>query len=172
VGPAGAALIDPGLTSDSQNQTAELYASAARNYDIPTPVANTVNTYVDPGGARQPNKIYWNGSWNIGNEFAEHARDAPPGQDYFLVDYQARQVHIVAQGVGGARRAFLTLDGADLKPADAGPEIKFDTDGHAYIDVERSDLYTLVKSKDFGHHALKISPVTPGFRLFTFTFGS
>jgi len=172
VGPAGAALIDPGLTSDSQNQTAELYASAARNYDIPTPVANTVNTYVDPGGPRQPNKIYWNGSWNIGNEFAEHARDAPPGQDYFLVDYQARQVHIVAQGVGGARRAFLTLDGADLKPADAGPEIKFDTDGHAYIDVERSDLYTLVKSKDFGHHALKISPVTPGFRLFTFTFGS
>ncbi|GAC1327944.1 MAG: hypothetical protein NVSMB17_02710 [Candidatus Dormibacteria bacterium] len=172
VGPAASASIDPGLTADSQNQTAELYASAARTYDIPAPVANTVHNYVDPGGPRQNNKIYWNGSWNIGTEFAEHARDSPPGQDFFLVAYQARQVHVVAEGAGGSRRAYLTLDGADLKPADAGPEVMFDPEGHAYVDFGRSDLYTLVKRADFGRHELRVSPVSPGMRLFSFTFGS
>ena len=172
VGAAGAAAMDPGLTADSQNQTAELYASAGRGFDIPTPVPNTVTTYTDPGGGRQADKIYWSGSWNIGDEFAEHARASPAGQDYFLVAYQARQVHIVAQTAGGSKRAYLTLDGANLKPADAGPEVKFEPDGRAYVDVDRSDLYTLVKRTDFGKHELKISPVTAGFRLFTFTFGS
>ena len=172
VGAAGAASMDPGLTADSQNQTAELYAAAGRGFDIPSAVPNTARDYVDPGGARQQNKIYWNGSWNIGEEFADHARDSAPGQDYFLVAYQARQVHIVAQSSGGAKRAYLTLDGVNLKPADAGPEVRFEPDGRAYIDVDHSDLFTLVKRADFAKHELRISPVTPGFRLFTFTFGS
>ena len=176
VAAAGTASIDPGLTNDAQQQTAELYAAAPRGFDIPDAVANTSHEYRDPGadasGHRQNNKIYWNGVWTIGDEFAEHPRDSPGGQDYFLIDYQARQVHMVAQGSGGARRAYLTLDGVDLKPADAGPEVKFDSRGHAYIDVGRSDLYTLVKRTDFGEHVLKISPVSSGFRLFTFTFGS
>ncbi|MFN2463179.1 MAG: hypothetical protein ABR573_04650, partial [Candidatus Dormibacteria bacterium] len=107
-----------------------------------------------------------------GGEYAEHARASPAGQDYFLVAYQARQVHIVAEGVGGSRRAYLTLDGANLLPADAGPEVKFEADGRAYVDVERSDLYTLVKRVDFGRHELRVSPDAAGFRLFTFTFGS
>ncbi|MFN2465158.1 MAG: hypothetical protein ABR598_02705, partial [Candidatus Dormibacteria bacterium] len=84
----------------------------------------------------------------------------------------ARQVFMVAQGSGGPRRAYLTLDGADLKPSDAGPEVHFDLGGRAYIDVDRSDLYVLVKRNDFGRHVLRLSPVSPGFRLFTFTFGS
>jgi hypothetical protein len=172
VGAAGTASIDPGLSNDAQAQTGELYAAASRGYDIPDAVSGKATDYRDPGGQRQNNKIYWNGTWNIGEEFAEHPRDSASGQDYFLVDYRARQVHIVAQGSGGPRRAYLTLDGADLKPADAGPEVKFDTQGHAYIDIDRSDLYTLVVRKDFGEHVLKVSPVSAGFRLFTFTFGS
>lgn len=176
VAAAGAASIDPGLTNQAQQQTAELYAAAPRGFDIPDAVANTSHDYRDPGadasGHRQNNHIYWNGVWTIGDEFAEHPRDSPSRQDYFLIDYQARQVHMVAQGIGGARRAYLTLDGVDLKPADAGPEVKFDRSGHAYIDVDRSDLYTLVKRADFGEHLLKISPLSSGFRLFTFTFGS
>ncbi|MDQ6747383.1 MAG: thioredoxin family protein [Candidatus Dormibacteraeota bacterium] len=176
VGAAGAASIDPGLTGDAQAQTQELYAAAPRGYDIPAAVPNRAVDYRDPGpgagGHRQDNKIYWNGNWNIGDEFAEHPRDSASGQDYLLVEYRARRVFVVAEGSGGPRRAFLTLDGADLQPADAGPEVKFDGDGHAYIDVDRSDLYTLVARKDFGQHVLRISPVSPGFRLFTFTFGS
>jgi thiol-disulfide isomerase/thioredoxin len=174
-GAAGAAGIDPGLTNAAGAQTRELYAAAPRGYDIPDAVANAAHDYrdpgPDPGGHRQNNKIYFNGTWNIGDEFAEHPRDSPSGQDYFLIDYTARQVFMVAQGVGGPRRAYLTLDGTDLKPADAGPEVKFEG-GHAYLDVDRSDLYTLVKRPDFGEHVLRVSPVSPGFRLFTFTFGS
>ncbi|MGI8607633.1 MAG: redoxin family protein [Candidatus Dormibacteria bacterium] len=173
---AGAAVIPPGLSADAQLETAELYAAAPRGFDVPDAVANVSHDYQDPGagasGHRQNNKIYWNGTWTIGDEYAEHPRDSPSGQDYFLIDYQARQVHMVAQGLGGPKRAYLTMDGGDLKPSDAGPEVKFDSGGHAYVDVDRSDLYTLVKRPDFGEHVLKISPVSSGFRLFTFTFGS
>jgi thiol-disulfide isomerase/thioredoxin len=176
VGAAGTASMSPGLTADAQAQTAELYAAAPRGFDIPDAMANVAHTYQDPGpdgsGHRQDSKIYWNGSWMIGDEYAEHPRDSAAGQDYFLIDYRARQVDMVAQGNGGPKRAYLTLDGGDLKPADAGPEVKFDAAGHSYIDVGRSDLYTLVNRQDFGRHVLRVSPVTSGFRLFTFTFGS
>jgi thiol-disulfide isomerase/thioredoxin len=173
VGASGAAAIDPSMTADARGQTQELYASASRGYDIPDPVPGRAATYTDPGGRRQDGKIYWNGGWEIGEELAEHTRESLPGQDYLLVDYRARQVHIVAQASGGGpRRAYLSLDGADLKPADAGPEVRFEADGRAFIDVERSDLYTLVKRGDFGEHVLKVSPVSRGFRLFTLTFGS
>ncbi|MFN2466210.1 MAG: thioredoxin-like domain-containing protein [Candidatus Dormibacteria bacterium] len=176
VGAAGASTITPGLSGDAQAQTQELYAAAPRGYDVPDPTAGKTVEYHDPGpgpgGRMQDNKIYFNGGWTIGDEFAEHARDSSPGQDYLAIQYQARQVFMVAQGSGGPRRAYLTLDGADLKPSDAGSEVHFDLGGRAYIDVDRSDLYVLVKRNDFGRHLLQVSPVSPGFRLFTFTFGS
>jgi thiol-disulfide isomerase/thioredoxin len=175
VGAAGTVVATP-LSTDAQVQTQELYAAAPRGFDIPSALPGKVSDYRDPvpgqGGHRQDNKIYWNGSWNVGDEFAEHARDSPSGQDYFLIDYRARDVYMVAQGSGGVRRAYVTLDGADFKPADAGADVKFDAAGHSYVDADRSDLYTLVTLKDFGEHVLRVSPVSPGFRLFTFTFGS
>ena len=175
-GAAGTASINPGISNDAQLQTVEMYAAASRGFDIPDAVANAPHVYKDPGpdatGHRQNNHIYWNGNWLIGDEFAEHQGDSSIGQDYFLIEYQARHVYMVAQGNGGPKRAYLTLDGADLTPAEAGPDVKFDSGGHAYIDVDRSDLFTLVNRQDFGDHVLKISPVSPGFRLFTFTFGS
>ena len=169
--------IDPGLTADAQLQTRELYAAAGRGFNANGEHPGQPFAYTDPGadgtdGHRRNNFIYWQGTWNIGQEFAEYIGTTPPSAGFFAIEYQARSVYIVAESSGGVRRAYVTLDGADVSRADAGSALQYDSAGHSYIDVDRSDLFSLVKRTDFTRHVLRVSPSDPGFRLFTFTFGS
>jgi thiol-disulfide isomerase/thioredoxin len=169
--------IDPGLTVDAQLQSHELYAAAGRGFSANPEHPGQAFAYTDPGadgtdGHRRNNFIYWQGTWTIGQEFAEYTGASPPAPGYFAIEYQARNVYMVAASASGSRRAYVTLDGVDVARADAGAAIQYDGQGHSYVDVDRSDLFALVKRADFTRHVLRISPVDPGFRLFTFTFGS
>jgi hypothetical protein len=170
VGPAGA---DAGLTAQGP-RTAELYAAAGRGFDIPSEHPGMAFAYQDPGpdpqGHRQKNAIFWNGLWNIGQEYAEHARASSPGQDYAAVDYHATTVVMVAANAGAPVKTYVTLDGKDIPSADAGLDIKYDAAGRSYVQVDRSDLYTLVKHANFQEHTVVVSPTGAGFRLFTFDF--
>jgi thiol-disulfide isomerase/thioredoxin len=155
-------------------KTAELYAAAGRGFDIPTEHPGSVFNYVDPGadkqGHRQANSIYWNGPWNIGPQYAEHARDSQPGQDYAAVDYSATEVVMVAANGAAPVKAYVTLDGRDVARADAGSDIRYDSAGRSYIEVDRSDLFQALKHSSFQEHTVKISPVGSGLRIFTFDF--
>ena len=170
VGPAGA---DSGRTPQGLT-TKELYVGAGRGFDIPAEHADQAFDYQDPGadssGHRKNNYIYLNGVWNIGGEFGEHARPSAPGQDYVAIDYQAREVVMVAANAGAPVQAFVTMDGKDVPQAVAGADIKYDGNGHSYVQVDRSDLYSLVKTQVFEEHLLQVSPIGAGFRLFTFDF--
>jgi thiol-disulfide isomerase/thioredoxin len=169
----GAAGADPGRTPQGR-PTQELYAAAGRGFNIPAEHPNQAYEYKDPGpdssGHRKNNSIYWNGRWNIGNEFAEHARDAGPGQDYAVIDYQAGEAIMVAANGSAPVQAYVTIDGKDVPGGDAGADIKYDADGHSYVQVDRSDLYSLTKHLGFAQHILQVSPAGAGFRLFTFDF--
>jgi thiol-disulfide isomerase/thioredoxin len=155
-------------------QTAELYAAAGRGFDIPPEHPGSAYDYKDPGpdsqGHRNNNAIYWNGLWNIGSEYAEHARDSQPGQDYAAVDYSATSVVMVAANATSPVKTYVTMDGKDVLRQDAGDDIKYDSAGHSYVQVDRSDLFTLLKHQTFQQHTVKVSPVGSGFRLFTFDF--
>jgi thiol-disulfide isomerase/thioredoxin len=155
-------------------RTAELYAAAGRGFDVPAEHAGVAFDYKDPGpdaqGHRQPNAIYWNGLWNIGLEYAEHARASSPGLDYAAVDYRATTVVMVAANAGAPVKAYVTMDTKDIPSTDAGPDIKYDAAGHSYVQVDRSDLYTLLRHAGFQGHTVVVSPTGAGFRLFTFDF--
>jgi thiol-disulfide isomerase/thioredoxin len=170
VGPAGA---DAGRTPQGTT-TQELYAAAGRGFDIPGEHAGQAFDYKEPGadpsGHRKNNFIYFNGLWNIGSEFAEHARASDAGQDYVVIDYQAREAVMVAANGAAPVQAFVTMDGKDIPQAVAGADIKYDASGHSYVQVDRSDLYSLVKTQVFEEHTLQVSPTGAGFRLFTFDF--
>lgn len=170
VGPAGA---DAGAQPQGP-RTAELYAAADRGFDVPAARAGVAFDYKDPGpdaqGHRQKNAIFWNGLWNIGLEYAEHARASNPGQDYTALDYQATTVVMVAANAGAPVKTYVTLDGKEIPNSDAGPDIKYDAAGRSYVQVDRSDLYTLLKHPSFQAHTLVVSPTGAGFRLFTFDF--
>jgi thiol-disulfide isomerase/thioredoxin len=155
-------------------RTAELYAAAGRGFDVPPEHAGVTFSYQDPGpdatGHRQNNAIFWNGLWNIGQEYAEHARASNPGQDYAAVDYHATTVVMVAANGGAPVKTYVTLDGKDVPRVDAGPDVKYDAAGHSYVQVDRSDLYTLLKHAGLQEHTVVVSPTGAGFRLFTFDF--
>lgn len=180
--PAGpAASLDPGLTQDATLQTRELYAGRLDS------VGNVVSyppgepfDFSDPGptveGRHQDNLIFWQGRWSINypdqGDYARHARMSAPGQDYALIDYRARRVFMVAATAGTPERVYLRLDGRDVSRSDAGSDVRFDGDGHSYVEVDRADLFRLVNRTDFNRHVLTVSPTGTGFELFSFTFGS
>ncbi|HKV29967.1 MAG TPA: redoxin domain-containing protein [Candidatus Dormibacteraeota bacterium] len=175
------ASIDAGITQDANAQTRELYAGRQEfygNQQAFTP--GQPFDFHDPApiveGTHSDNLIYWQGRWTIHDpsqgEYAQHARSSSSGQDYALIDYRARQVFMVAATASTTQRVYLQLDGRDLAPTDAGADVRFDGSGHAYADIDRSDLFALVKRADFTRHVLTVSPTGTGFELFTFTFGS
>ncbi len=169
----GAAGADAGPTAQGA-RTAELYAAAGRGFDIPSEHPGSAFNYVAPAadqqGHLQANSIYWNGLWNIGQEYAEHARDSAPGQDWAAVDYSASTVVMVAANGGQPVKVYVTLDGKDVSRADAGSDLLYDASGHSYVEVGRSDLFTLVKHASFQEHTVKVSPAGAGLRIFTFDF--
>lgn len=144
------ASVDPGISSDANMQTRELYA----------------------GSERGDGTIQLGGSWAIRPQFAEHVASAPRGRDYAQISYQARRVFLVAGATGGPVTVWVTLDGRDLTPSQAGSAVRFDASGHSYIVVDHDDLYTVVSLIQFGRHDLRISPDQAEFQLYTFTFGS
>ena len=148
--PNTLASADPGLSSDANMQTPELYAGSERRGDA----------------------IHLTGSWTIRPQFAEHSAASPPGHDFAAITYQARRVFVVAGASGAPVTVRVTLDGRDLAPSQAGSAVKFDDQGHSYVVVDHDDLYTFVALNQFGRHDLRISPDQSGFRLYTFTFGS
>jgi thiol-disulfide isomerase/thioredoxin len=144
------ASADPGLSSDANLQTPELYAGSERRGDA----------------------IHLTGSWTIHPEFAEHNASGPRGNDFAAISYQARRVFIVAGASSGPVTVWVTLDGRDLAPGHAGSAVRFDGLGHSYVLVDHDDLYWVVALSQFGRHDLRISPDQAGFQLYTFTFGS
>jgi thiol-disulfide isomerase/thioredoxin len=173
--------IDPGLTQDANHQTPELSGGSPDSigngdrYQTGAPF-----DFHDPGpistGQHQANAIFYQGRWTIdlsdAGDHAQHARVSSPGQDYAVINYRARRVFMVAATPGPPERVYLRLDGADLRPSDAGSDVRFDGSGHAYVDIDRSDNFSVVSRTDFSRHELSVSPTGSGFELFSFTFGS
>lgn len=106
----------------------------------------------------KPNKLYLGGGWNIVGEYAE-------AQEGGVVQYRynAKEVYIVAESEKGGQievwqdgERVGSVAGADA-PAGAAS-------------VQSSRLYKLIKNEQSGEHLLELR-VSPGVKLFAFTFG-
>ena len=148
--PKTLASADPGITADAGAQTPETYA----------------------GSARGDGRIRFTGAWIACPEYAELTASARSGKDYAEIGYQAKRLFMVAAPASDPVKAWVTLDGRDLMPSQAGNSIQFDGSGRSYLVVDHDDLYALVASQEFASHTLRVRPESAGFRLYTFTFGS
>ena len=63
------------------------------------------------------------------------------------------------------------MNEAPIPKGDAGVDIRFDSDGNSYIDVNEARLYNLVNLMEFGGHELKLSSNSSGLLVFAYTFG-
>jgi hypothetical protein len=62
------------------------------------------------------------------------------------------------------------LMGKSVEEVEAGEDIVF-RNGRSIVDVDRDDMFRLVKMKATGQHQIKLVTRTKGLRIFAFTFG-
>jgi thiol-disulfide isomerase/thioredoxin len=182
----------------SRRVTRELYAGYERNHTLPSAAFATLFGetpayimheeyyqqkdadifYQDPG--RHSNHfIYLQGQWRNGPQSLTHARTTEDYEDYIVIKFYATSINAVMSR-GTACRAStcaptevrITLDNRPLAPAQAGEDVRFDSQGNSYIMVDQARMYRLVELPQFSSYDLKLSVNSADFSLFIFTFGA
>lgn len=165
--------------------TRELYAGYERNFGsllsrrTPPYVLNkefyddrNVDTlYSDPGDY-QNNFLYIQGLWNNTAEHLTHARATAGYEDYLAIRFFATSVNTVMSPTGVSElEVRVIMDEAPLSREAAGVDVRFDSDGNSFINVNEARMYNVVNLMEFGGHELKLSSNSPGFSVFAYTFG-
>ena len=97
--------------------------------------------------------------------------DAAP--DELLMRYHARELYAVINASHGhPSSVYIQQDSKDLTSADKGVDVKFDSQGHSYIEVREPRMYYLVQNPAFGAHTVTLTPTKPGLTVNSFTFGN
>ncbi|HKT13632.1 MAG TPA: redoxin domain-containing protein [Terriglobia bacterium] len=98
--------------------------------------------------------------------------EAPSG-DELVMQYHARELYAVMNvEFGHPSRVYIRQDGKDLTPTDKGVDVRFDAEGHAYIEVREPRMYYLVANRKFGSHKVELFPTRSGLTINSFTFGN
>jgi thiol-disulfide isomerase/thioredoxin len=93
--------------------------------------------------------------------------------DELLMRYHARELYAVINVSHGHPSAvYIQQDGKDLTAGDKGVDVKFDSQGHSYIEVREPRMYYLVHNPAFGAHTVTLKPTKPGLTVNSFTFGN
>ena len=95
------------------------------------------------------------------------------GPDKLEMRYQARELYAVMNvSHGHPSSVHIQQDGKDLTAADKGVDVKFDSQGHSYVEVREPRMYYLVQNPAFGTHVVTLTPTKPGLTVNAFTFGN
>jgi thiol-disulfide isomerase/thioredoxin len=116
-----------------------------------------------PEEALQRNYVYFTGDWYNANDSMIAA--GSNAKVYLL--YDAKVVNIVAQGNNSL--ITVSLDGNAPPQAFLGKDLTL-TGGSASAYVGMARLYNIINGPSYGEHEVVIT-ASPGFRLYTFTFG-
>ncbi|MGH9374967.1 MAG: hypothetical protein ACRD1J_02240, partial [Terriglobia bacterium] len=73
---------------------------------------------------------------------------------------------------GHPERLYITQDGKDLTQANKGVDVRFDAQGHSYVEVREPRMYYLIQNPSFGSHTVTLRPSAPGITVNSFTFGN
>jgi len=111
-------------------------------------------------GSLQSNTVYFSGDWYNANDSMIAA--GSNAKVYLL--YDAKVVNVVAQG----NNSLIMVKLDDNTPSGAYLGKDLSSGGSGYVGMAR--LYNIVNGPSYGEHEVVIT-ASPGFRLYTFTFG-
>lgn len=140
-----------------------------------TPVANAPKfgnpsedlEYADKA-AHKDGGVYLDGYWHATKE----ALVFGGGSGYFLLPYRAIEVTAVLTSDRGPNRVTVLQDGKPVAREDAGADVRYDTSGSSYINVDASRSYQIVMNKTYGAHELKLVPQGSGVAVYDVAFES
>lgn len=135
-------------------QTAEVVMQATRIADAPS-FGNPAQDleYVDRGG-HQDGSVYLTGYWHTTRE----AVVSGGGNNTFILPYHAIEVSTVLKPDGRSTRVTVMQDGKPIVREDAGADIRYDSTGASYVNVDSPRSYQLLMNKAFGNHELVLKP--------------
>lgn len=112
-------------------------------------IPNEVVKYTLPANLEK-NQVYLEGNWKNNPDNIEMAGT----KGKIVLIYDAKLANIVASS---SKPLTITT--------------KLDGKEHRTIQITASDLYRAAEADDYGEHRLEINILSPGFRIYTFTFG-
>jgi thiol-disulfide isomerase/thioredoxin len=167
VGQGTAATSVNGTGVDfSKIGTPELYVgydTARSSIGNPQGFSPTQTVHYTISGPMRNNTVYFSGYWyNSPDSMLAQGTNS----SVFLI-YDAKSVNIVASGNFSV--ITVGLNGRNLTQAYLGSDVTLHQ-GVASASINGARLYNIVAGPSYGWHQLEIT-ASPGFRLYTFTFG-
>lgn len=149
--------------SNSQDLSPETYIGASRmQYLFPNGRVEVGKYDFKLDSSLQTNSFSLGGTWNIQKEEALSGKNAT-----LIYNFFANKVYLVMRPADGGSKVKITLDGKELTPENAGIDVK-----NGLINIDQDRLYNLVDLKgNSGNHILKLEFLTPGTKVYAFTFG-
>lgn len=99
-------------------------------------------------------------------------QEGPAGEE-MEIRYHARELYSVMNVEHGRpSRVYIRQDGKDLTAKNKGVDVRFDSQGHSYIEVREPRMYYLVSNPTFSSHKVELFPTRPGLTINSFTFGN
>ena len=96
-----------------------------------------------------------------------------PSKDELVMHYHARELYSVMNVEHGrSSRVYIRQDGKDLTAQNKGVDVRFDAEGHSYIEVREPRMYYLVANPKLGSHRVELFPTRAGLTINSFTFGN
>ncbi len=113
------------------------------------------------------------GLWGTDKNGMIYRGKGQPSSDRLVMRYHAAELYSVLN-VSRSHPGLLYIrqDGRDLTRENAGVDVKFDPNGHSFIEVNEPRMYYLVSNKQFGSHEVELLPTAPGLAVNSFTFGN
>ena len=108
----------------------------------------------------QLHHFYLDGTWKN----LEGSMQLVSNSGSIVLPYSGKEVNIVTDGEANLR---INIDGVIVNPSIAGKDV--DTNGQVH--VHDPGLYNIVQTYTPEEHTLEIFVETPGFQIYTFTFG-
>jgi len=171
--PAGSAL--PGLIATSSPvgvRTVHLGVGRVRSGPLAGFSPGTDHTltaqfkYQEQGEPWTPYPV---GRWRAGTEGAVSLRAG--AADFIAIRYSAGRAAVVLSAPpGGSGRFWVLRDERWPRPEESGPDVAFDAQGAAYVEVTGPRLYWLEQGA--GERVLKLSPAATGLTVHAFVFES
>lgn len=158
----GAVLSGPVDNEDYQiySRTPELYLGSARIEHLVSPeklVADEVINYSIPGQI-PANSFAYQGDWLVTPEYA-----APSAGSSLLLNFEAREVFLVARPQADSSGFTVTLDGQAQYLGEDAPD--------GLVTVDSDSLYKLILLEEPGRHELRLDFLDGNVEIYAFTFG-
>ncbi len=127
--------------------------------------------FEDPG-IYLAGRFYLHGDWFSSRNYVQ-LEETEGREGSIVIVYQGVDVFAVIKPEGEKKfQVFVQLDDCYLSAENMGPDIKLDEEGKSYFLVDGGRMYSIIRSREFGEHKLKLSTRSNGFALYSMSFGS